>query len=596
MTRNHRLVIFFLILLTTLVARSQVHGPNSPASGSQSGSNTSWTNPSNIVSTDNTYSVNANYGTTNQLIGTNFGFSLPSTDLVQGIQLDIERKYVPQDPIARIGAWEETRDSTMSYTLPAGNNRILCVFISAENGTDNQDYQILYDGIALTFADGITVQTGGTFTATLELWYLLEADLPADGAHTLEFSSIAPLEPYVEYFTSFAAGVYENVDQNNPFETFVTTNSTSNTASLQLSSPLTNVDGTMSLVAAFCGQNVNPSPKTASGQTECWTINQSFAEQVDVYRCNDGFASTGGTMLVADKSYNATTADQPTVTFAGTPNRRVLFGMAFKRSGVIDKNVNLLKAGSIVGSDYANTTDVWPLADAYESYGGATDLWGTSWTHTDINNADFGASLVADVLEGTAQVDHYTITVYTVSTLPIDLVNFTWERHEDFTELYWLTATEVNSSHFEVEISSNGKDFSFMASIPAQGESQGPQYYSYKDYQSVQKKVYYRLKMVDRDGSFEYSNIQYVNAVLTDDVLYPNPARNTLNLPFLEEGNQAYILNNKGEIVKTVEVQKLTGPYEIDVRDLPDGAYYLMFQQEEANLERKMLKFQKISR
>lgn len=595
MKRALQSFIIFLVLICAKTSWAQVYGPNNPSTGSQTGSNTTWTNPTNILASDNSYATNSNYGTTNELRGTNFNFSLLSSDLVQGIQLDVERKYVPQDNIARIGSWKETGDSSMSYTLSSGSNRVLVMVLSAENGTTEATYSVNYGGIALTRATGVTVQTASAFTATLEMWYLLEADLPADGSHTL---AIVPNSfTRIEYFTSIAAAVYENVDQNNPFESFITGNSTASSPStLQLPSAMVCAAGSMSFVAEFCGNNTS-SAKTASGQTGCYTINNSFSESIDVYRANTTCCTTsGGALLVADKSYTTSTTDQPTVTFSGTPNRRVIFGISFKRSGVVDKNVYLLKSNALIGSNYAQSTTVWPLTDTYQTYGGATDLWGTTWDYSDINNSGFGASLEANVLEGTANVDHYTLTVYTESALPIELMNFVWDRREDYTELTWITATEKNSSHFEVERSINGEDFGFMASVPAEGYSQSPKYYSYRDYENVQKTAYYRLKMVDQDGTFSYSDIKYVHQTLSDDVLYPNPSRDILRIPENIAEGKAIVMDSKGTYIQTVELQNSHGPFELDVRDLPDGHYYLLLGAQDVNLSTKMLKFQKASR
>lgn len=84
---------------------------------------------------------------------------------------------------------------------------------------------------------------------------------------------------------------------------------------------------------------------------------------------------------------------------------------------VRDASVRLYKAGVLTGADRAATATAWPTADAYKSYGGATDLWGTTWTPADINAAGFGVGLAATLLANgpltvTAYVDHIRVTVY----------------------------------------------------------------------------------------------------------------------------------------------------------------------------------------
>jgi len=84
---------------------------------------------------------------------------------------------------------------------------------------------------------------------------------------------------------------------------------------------------------------------------------------------------------------------------------------------VKDWKVYLLKNGNTVGDNKADTATKWPTSDAYKTYGGSSDLWGTSWSPSDINNANFGVVLAVQMSTGTvppseAYVDHIRITVY----------------------------------------------------------------------------------------------------------------------------------------------------------------------------------------
>lgn len=86
---------------------------------------------------------------------------------------------------------------------------------------------------------------------------------------------------------------------------------------------------------------------------------------------------------------------------------------------VVDYSINLAKAGVLVGSNKAS--EIWPSSYANFTYGGAADLWGTTWTVSDINNAGFGAMIVAESIAGSGEVgdvDFVQINVYYTSTLP----------------------------------------------------------------------------------------------------------------------------------------------------------------------------------
>jgi len=84
-------------------------------------------------------------------------------------------------------------------------------------------------------------------------------------------------------------------------------------------------------------------------------------------------------------------------------------------SSIRDKVVSLVKGGSIIGDDKADTSTNWGASDTIITYGTSTDLWGQNWTASDINDANFGFVLSAHhIASGThvAKIDHVTITVY----------------------------------------------------------------------------------------------------------------------------------------------------------------------------------------
>lgn len=81
---------------------------------------------------------------------------------------------------------------------------------------------------------------------------------------------------------------------------------------------------------------------------------------------------------------------------------------------VTDEYVQIVKADATIGTtNKADTTTSWPDADAYVTYGGAADLWDETWTSTDINDADFGVVIAADVVHpASIAVDHIQVKVY----------------------------------------------------------------------------------------------------------------------------------------------------------------------------------------
>lgn len=87
----------------------------------------------------------------------------------------------------------------------------------------------------------------------------------------------------------------------------------------------------------------------------------------------------------------------------------------------VDQFVKIVKGGAVGATNKADTTTEWSTTEAYKSYGGSSDLWGTTWTPTDINASNFGFVITPQGGAGAsvdAQVDHIRITVYYTETSP----------------------------------------------------------------------------------------------------------------------------------------------------------------------------------
>jgi len=100
------------------------------------------------------------------------------------------------------------------------------------------------------------------------------------------------------------------------------------------------------------------------------------------------------------------------------------------------------------------------------------------------------------------------------ATLPVELASFTAELINEDVELLWSTETEENNERFEIQRSSDGISFETIDYVAGAGTTQVPISYAYHDYDVFDlgyRELYYRLKQVDYDGQFEYSNIEFIN-------------------------------------------------------------------------------------
>ncbi|CAA9267620.1 MAG: hypothetical protein AVDCRST_MAG56-3022 [uncultured Cytophagales bacterium] len=109
---------------------------------------------------------------------------------------------------------------------------------------------------------------------------------------------------------------------------------------------------------------------------------------------------------------------------------------------------------------------------------------------------------------------------------PVRLVSFTGQQLNGQVQLKWQSSEEKNTSHFEVERSADGKHFSQVLTKKAQGNSSSLVSYNAMDNTPLSGTSYYRLKMVDLDGTFEYSKLVSVSAEGTLLAkAYPNPSK-----------------------------------------------------------------------
>lgn len=118
------------------------------------------------------------------------------------------------------------------------------------------------------------------------------------------------------------------------------------------------------------------------------------------------------------------------------------------------------------------------------------------------------------------------------TVLPVELLTFEADALDRTVKLDWATASESGSSHFIVQRSSNGEDFIDIGMVDGAGTSFTTIQYGFVDQQPIAGTNYYRLKQVDADGSFSYSDIATVNfgSAVVAGTPYPNPTDGTVNV------------------------------------------------------------------
>lgn len=155
------------------------------------------------------------------------------------------------------------------------------------------------------------------------------------------------------------------------------------------------------------------------------------------------------------------------------------------------------------------------------------------------------------------------------SVIPLELLNFQVVRQKDKLYLSWQTASEQNSDYFDIEHSTNGKDFFKIESISAKGNSNITQHYSFIDQNPKKGLNYYRLKQMDMDGNFEYSKTISIVFESEEITFYPNPTTGIIY--FSESVKDIVIYDMLGK-----EILRINTPSEqVDLSHLLNGTYII---------------------
>ncbi len=168
----------------------------------------------------------------------------------------------------------------------------------------------------------------------------------------------------------------------------------------------------------------------------------------------------------------------------------------------------------------------------------------------------------------------------TATALPVDLQSFNARAENDYVKVWFTTSTEVNVNNFVIEKSVNGVDFAAITSIPAKNTNQLNSY-AFNDANVISNVSYYRLKIIDNDGSFKYSKIVGVttNALTVKSLkLLTNPVVNgSLNIVHAKASNATTInvFSSDSKLVKSFKVAAGNTQSIIDISNLQKGNYVL---------------------
>ncbi len=254
-------------------------------------------------------------------------------------------------------------------------------------------------------------------------------------------------------------------------------------------------------------------------------------------------------------------------------------------------DVVFFKINSLNGTSYdvnpANGHNSVPVATAYDAdgfwmYKHSSNASDSTWKSGDYDTGHWGEYIVAHFSGGGGGASGEANS--SGNPLPISLLSFNGKSMGDYNEIYWSTATEENADYFEVERSEVPNDeFVSIGRVEAAGNSNNIINYELKDMFPLGN-AYYRLKAVDYDGSFTYSEIIFIGNkinILSILNVYPIPSSSIVTVVFSSDSYSnatITIVDMNAKLIKkelhflSKGINRLT----FNIESLKAGQYYII--------------------
>ncbi len=158
--------------------------------------------------------------------------------------------------------------------------------------------------------------------------------------------------------------------------------------------------------------------------------------------------------------------------------------------------------------------------------------------------------------------------------LPVQLANFNATCSGEQHLLQWTTLSELNSKHFIVQQSIDGRNWKDLDNIEAHGTSYTIKHYKYQTRSN--QDAYYRLKQVDIDGKFEFSNISFVHSCSTSTItiqVQPNPGNGVAQLVYSGLQQSEIAMIRVFDVLGTNTIILSNQTKEINIQNEPSGLY-----------------------
>lgn len=248
--------------------------------------------------------------------------------------------------------------------------------------------------------------------------------------------------------------------------------------------------------------------------------------------------------------------------------------------GAIDIQFDLNGLGPVTASDLrllvdtdndGNFDDETPIAGAIDVGGGIYQFSGV-----------------------TAIADGRRFTIGTINAqitpLPVEFLTFEGTCNEGRPKLLWSTAMEKENDYFEIQQSSDGRNWETVGMVKGAGFSDQVLEYSFSDLNPFNGMAYFRIKQVDYDGTYDFSRVIMVNCGNRFEnkvVVSPNPSAGRVNINLMGAEGDVSIIDAQGKA--HVIYMHIKGRGEVDLSHLPNGIYFVHTKLNNAVVTRKLV-------
>jgi hypothetical protein len=168
--------------------------------------------------------------------------------------------------------------------------------------------------------------------------------------------------------------------------------------------------------------------------------------------------------------------------------------------------------------------------------------------------------------------------------LPYTKLSFTGVKTANGNKLNWIVTNEFNSKGYQLERSIDGVNFAEINYVSSKNVLSTPSNteYSFTDFAPFKGNTYYRLKQLDNDGKFSYSNIVLMRGLKTTTLsisgVYPNPTSNVLNLVIASPSDKLLsirVMDINGKVVVQNSRNVVSGDnvLQLNIKALAKGTY-----------------------